>query len=113
MMTHLKRFNHVRILKESAESKKPGEKDQSRSIAKYFFIALHHTLIYPAVMNLVGISAIMNFLMPAWEWRTPLLLYFAFGTAMVSAGMIARNVLTQSCEGELKSQFQLSDKPLP
>lgn len=111
ILTHLKRFNYIEVIKVGTDAASEVKAKNQRSLPHWIFIALHHTLTYPAVMNLTGIAAIFNFVFPSWEWRVLFLHYVAWGTAVVSVSLIVRAVLLKTNEQELNATFKVSDAP--
>ena len=105
-LTHLKRFSHIEVMKESAAE---TESPKKRSPARWVFIALHNTLTYPAVMNLTGLAALFNIFFPSLEWRVPLLGYLCLGSIVVSGTLIGRFVRRQLTEEEFHKTFRVSN----
>jgi len=108
-LTHIKRFAWAEIIKET--EKVPSEKkEKGRNPLRVALAILHNTLTYPAVMNLTGLSALLNFIFPAVEWRVYLLLYLSFGSAIVTGTFVARAILQKTNEEEIRASFRLSDE---
>jgi hypothetical protein len=75
----------------SETQKLEGEK--GRGFSHTVFMILHYTMTYPSVMNLVTLAALFNFFIPIVEWRFFLLWYLTLGSCIVSAVIVARNIL--------------------
>ena len=109
-LTHLKRFSHIEVVKTRNEGDEKASA-RSKNPARWIFIIPHNTLTYPAVMNWVGAAAVLGLFFPSIAWRIFLLLYFAFGTAVVSAVLITRTVSRRLNEEEVRNNFRTSDIP--
>ncbi len=109
ILAHLKKYARVEPVSEKQETGSGA--DKSRSPVHVAFMTVHYLMTYPSVMNLAGIAAILNFLLPAFEWRIPLLLLLSLGTAVVSAVLIGRILKNQMVDKELHASFKLMDSP--
>ena len=107
-LTMLKRFSFAVISGQGKEN--PPQASKKRSVPHRIFMILHNTLTYPSVMNYAGIAAILDFLTPSFEWRVPLLFYWAFGTLTVITTLVSRAVTQQLIEEEFRQTFRVADQ---
>lgn len=96
------------ITTEAGNSAQPAK----RSFAHKVFMVIHYTMTYPTVMNLTLITALLNFLLPFFEWRVFLLAYLTAGSAVVSGVFIARTIAKRTIEDEFQKGFNPSDKKI-
>jgi phosphatidylglycerophosphate synthase len=108
-LTYLKRFAFVQVLGHSKEEAEAKPKQGERGFFHAGFVLLHQTSTYPWVINLTGLAAILNGLVPAIDWRMPLLVYFAFGSPLVTGVLIGRAVRRRLNEEEFQRDFRVSD----
>ncbi len=110
LLAQVRKFESVQVVsapKSTAEAPAPKPK---RSLPHVIFMVVHYTMTYPTVMNLVIITAVLNFIFPFFEWRIPLLVYLAVGSAVVSLVFIARTIAKRTIEDEFQKGFLPSEK---
>ncbi len=106
----LKKYKAVKI-RAAEESAGPaaGQTPDKRSLPHWIFVVLHYTMTYPTVMNLVGLAALFNFLIPVGDWRFFLLWYLALGSILVSGVIITRNILQVLPDREFREDFEVEN----
>ncbi len=108
VLSHLRKYKTIRVVQAPA-SAEPVQKKE-RSPAHQAFMGVHYTMTYPSVMNLVLLAALLNGCASHFDWRGPLLLYLAVGSALVSTVLIVRAIQSRQPDEELRTDFALSDE---
>lgn len=107
---HLKKYHSVQIVKTENKSENSAEDDPKiQNVWKYGFMAMHYTVTYPTVMNLVIIAALFNFIFPIGEWRIGLLWYLTVASILVTGTLISRTILNRTLTAEFRRDFIPSD----
>lgn len=106
-LAHIKKYKRLQI--NSTESLKTDESPKKRSLPHILFMSLHYMMTYPTVMNLVLIAALLNYFIPALDWRFLLLWFVTIGTLLVVTTIITRNILNRTLENDFRRDFQILD----
>jgi hypothetical protein len=103
LLAQIRKFDSIKVVKTEAPE---GEK-KKRSLPHVLFMGLHYSMTYPTVMNLVLVASVLNFIVPIFDWRIPLLVYLALGSAVVTSVFIARTIDKRTIEEEFKNGFEV------
>lgn len=106
ILTHLKKQAKTADFR-PIENERNGPKN--RSPWHWCFMAVHYTMTYPTVMNLVTVAALLNLGAPGLEWRTPLLAYLAAGSILVSGVTVSRTIAKRLIEAEVQERYRLGE----
>ena len=108
LLAHLRKYQTVSMAQPAAPLPK-----KTRTLAHFLFMGLHYAMTYPTVMNLVGLTAILELTVPVFPWRAALLIGLTLGSLTVAAVTIARNISLRLIEKERSEGFILSEELQP
>lgn len=104
LIAQVRKFDSVRVIKFKDNASGDGKK---RSLPHLVFMVIHYSTTYPTVMNMVLAAALLNFVLPAWDWRMPLLAYISVSSGLVTTVFITRTIARKTIEEEFKNSFEV------
>ena len=107
ILTYLREFSLIEVMKPPPAD--PSAPKKRKSLAQWAFAALHYTMTYPTVMNLIFVTAILDLVCPAIPWRWLSLSYLAVGSGIVTSIIIGRTITQGLLDKERQTQFRVSD----
>ena len=81
---------------------------KNHGLPKLAFMAMHYSCTFPTVMNVITLTALFNLLTSpdGSELRPGLILYYALASAIVFAGIAAKNLTNQRIDRDFEGQFE-------
>jgi len=104
LIAQVRKFDSVRVIKSKENASGDGKK---RSLPHLVFMVIHYSTTYPTVMNMVLVAALLNFVLPVWDWRIPLLAYISGSSGLVTTVFISRTIARKTIEEEFKNSFEV------
>lgn len=108
ILQHLRKYKRICVLEGKAEADCASRK--SKSIAHAAFAALHYSMTYPSVMNLIFPTALFSCVFPAIFLEGFLLAYLSAGSVLVAAVLIVRAIQQREPDVEFTTRFSVSDE---
>lgn len=108
VLSHLKKYSAIRVIPSGLKNEKVS---QPFNLAKFTFSALHYSMTYPTVMNLVLVAAFLDYFVPQTDWRNGLLIFLSAGSVIVSTVLIVRAIRLRVPDQEFTSEFSVLDQP--